>query len=60
MSDPTPINSPNKHHSVEADELDWLCRKLSDVRVQLGPNGKIQAQQTVSETDDLHLCDVAS
>lgn len=61
--------SPSKHHSQEADELDILCSKLSDVRVrpstsqssQKSSNSSLDLIKSLNEDeDDLRLCDVVS
>lgn len=44
-------SKPSKHHSQEADELDFLCRKLNDVRVR--------HRQGVDD-EEIRLCDVVS
>ena len=48
-SEPLSFGSPGKHHSQEADELDFLCRKMSDVRVRNRPG--------VAD-DDVRLSDI--
>lgn len=45
----------SKQHSKEADELDFLCRKLSDVRVRHRPGvneGELRLSDVVSLTVD--------
>ena len=54
MSDPKQLLlTKPKGHSDEADALDFLCRKMSDVRVR----SKISTLSGKPD-DDLRLCDV--
>lgn len=68
LSDMTSLPSPSKQHSQEADELDWLCRKLSDVRVhpsagtRSAPSTTAKAQPSTHSADtddDLRLRDLS-